>query len=92
VKSFKLRIKHSDWEKMASGSIEGIALMSGWDGKSDLILEIEQTTSRFRRANGGPEYIIVPEYTPWCILESVVRMTNLGVKITFESVPVEEMK
>lgn len=75
--------------KLASRSLEGIC-----------ITEIEQKTGKYEkvpvkliffgssleycRKNNGPELLIMPDFVPFCIAESVLEMVKAGWDISLE--------
>ena len=86
-----LRIAHEDWEKMATASLEGMIIENGkhfenLSPNTEIILEIEQTPLWWREKNGGPNVLIMQEYTPMCIIESIINLMDKGHKITVREV------
>jgi hypothetical protein len=77
-----LRIKRSDWERFATSSLEGLLMGAGLHPNDDVTLEIEQTSLAWRTEHGGPDLLLVPEYVPMCILESVIKLIGMGCKVS----------
>jgi hypothetical protein len=67
---------------MGSGSLVG--KIAERFPPSEITIEFEQTTLNWRKANGGPEEIIVPEYLPMCLCGDIVDLIRLGYKLIID--------
>lgn len=85
-----IRIKHSLWSVVGTCTLMGLyaeAMLANQDrDEKTLVLEIEQTSFEYRKARGGPEEIIVPEFMPPCLIEDVLTLSRRGVDIHVRTV------
>lgn len=78
-------IGKDEFERMGSGSLVG--KVATRFPPSLIAIQFEQTTFNWRKANGGPEEIIVPEYLPMCLCADIVELIRLGYKLTIGEYP-----
>ncbi|MFA5766432.1 MAG: hypothetical protein WC919_00725 [Candidatus Paceibacterota bacterium] len=77
-----VQISKDQFERMGSGSLVG--KVAEKFPPSEVTIKFEQTTLNWRKANGGPEEIIVPEYLPMCLCGDIVDLIRLGYKLTID--------
>ena len=85
-----LRISLTDWEHFATATLEGVLLGNDYKIPENIVLEVEQTSMGWKLGNGGPESIVLMEYTPMCLIESILSLTRMGKKITVVEVEVSK--
>jgi hypothetical protein len=75
-------IYKAEFERMGSGSLVGRVATSF--PPSEVTIKFEQTSLYWRKANNGPEEIIVPEYLPMCLCGDIVELIRLGYNLTID--------
>lgn len=70
-------------ETIGTGSILGLLLEQWQEGKlpNKVVLEFPQSSLEKRRKTGGPEALLVWEYTIPCILKDVLRLIEMGILV-----------
>jgi hypothetical protein len=77
-----LQISKKDLETMGSNSLQGMIYNKlGCNVSKEIRIEFEQTSLGWRAEHNGPEGVIIPEYVPWCLCESIVNLMNSGYKL-----------
>jgi len=92
-----IRLTHKDWETMGSHSLEGIIISrcppllvdTFLCQDAEIILEIEQTSFSYRDEEHGPLQMIIPEFVPLCLIESIISLMQKGLKITVKEISVD---
>ncbi len=69
-------------EAIASHSLEGILYDQGVREPCELTLSFQQSSLSWRELNDGPEALIMPEYVPMCLCESIVNLIKQGFKVS----------
>lgn len=79
LKKFYLKIPKDYVPKVGSDSLLGKAFKDGCPPPPVIIvLQFEQTSTRWRERNKGPEEIIVPEYSPMIFCSEVLSFQRQG--------------
>jgi hypothetical protein len=77
-----LQISKKDLETMGSNSLQGMIYNKFKpDVPKELRIEFEQTSLGWRTEHNGCDNIIIPEFVPWCLCESIVNLMNSGYKL-----------
>jgi len=92
----RLRIKHNLWPVVGDATLMGMyadAMYTDHKGANQfdhkrVVLEIEQTSYRYRRDNGGPAEMIVPEFMPFCIINDILSFQRQGITIKVEVIDI----
>lgn len=64
------------------GSHSLLALVTQMANKpQEVEILFQQTTLQWRREHNGADAIILPEFTPMCLCEDIIRLTELGYVI-----------
>ena len=71
-------------ETCGTASLQGLLLNKGITGPCNIFLRFKQTSYAWRQENGGPELYIMPEFAPYCLLESVLRLVSQGYRFDME--------
>lgn len=85
----KLVLKHDIWENYGSNTLQGLYanefLRLGIEPPKEITLEVHQTSMDYRRQNGGPAELIIPEFMPLCLIQDILSMQNRhGITINIE--------
>lgn len=95
----RIRIKHGLWPVFGNRTLMGLYAEARWAGERDvqrfdyskLVLEIEQTSMRYRRDKDGPAEMIVTEFMPLSLIEDVLNMTHKhGIEIRVKVIEIDE--
>lgn len=92
----KVRIKHSLWPVVGDATLMGLyanAMYTDHKGENKFdhkrfVLEIEQTSYRYRSRNGGPAEMIVPEFLPLCLINDVLSFQCQGIELSIEVIDI----
>lgn len=92
----RLRIKHNLWPVVGDATLMGMYAEAQYadhrgENKFDhkrVVLEIEQTSYRYRRDNGGPAEMIVTEFVPMCIINDVLSFQRHGIDLKVEVIDI----
>jgi len=69
-------------ETLGSHSLEGkIFDLCNGIPKDILELQFLESSQSWRDENGGPNEIIINEFVPFCLVESVLNLIRMGVKL-----------
>jgi len=85
--AIEIVLDQSTLETIATGSLTGLVITAmNEKGHSyylpeHVTLRFPQTSLEWRLKNGGPDNIVVPEYTIPCLLSSVLNLISKGVKL-----------
>lgn len=71
-------------ETCGSASLQGRLYECGVNGPQQITLRFKQTSYAWRQENKGPELYIIPEFVPFCLIESVLKLVEQGYKIDVE--------
>lgn len=71
-------------ETCGSASLQGLLYERGVTGPQPITLRFKQTSSGWRHGNNGPDLYIMPEFSPYCLVESVLKLVAAGYKIDVE--------
>jgi hypothetical protein len=64
-------------------SIQGMAVKAGFP-PGPLTIVFRGSSSAYCRDHDGPELLIMPDYVPYCIVESILQMQRNGWDISVE--------
>ncbi len=79
----QVKIYKSELETFGGSSLIGkIAVEENIYPPCEVEILFEQTSMDWKRKNGGPEEIIVTEHLLWCFVDDVLRLQEMGYKIT----------
>ncbi len=73
-----------DLETIGTRSLEGLLLKHGMAEPGPITIRFQQSSTGWRQSNGGPEPLIIPEYVPMCLCESIVNLQRQGFTVTIE--------
>jgi len=76
-----IKISKQILENIGSNSLQGLIFKEFEDIPKELRIEFEQTSIEYRKGHNGPDDIILPEFVPMVLCESIVSLTNQGIKI-----------
>jgi hypothetical protein len=71
-------------ETCGTASLQGLLLGKGVTGPQPITLRFKQTSYAWRQKNNGPELYLVPEFAPYCLVESVLRLVEQGYKVNID--------
>jgi hypothetical protein len=76
-----IRINQRFLESCATATLIGTVVKDGepLTSVTKVVLEFEQTSLWWRQAHGGPDSLIVPEYTIGCLIEDVLSLQARGI-------------
>lgn len=80
----KIEIGKEFWETCGQSSLQGYLYERGAVTPGPLTLVFKQTSFGWRQQNGGPDMYIVPEFMPYCLIESILNLVANGYKIDVE--------
>jgi hypothetical protein len=80
-----IQVSKEEFQRMGSGSLVG--KVAEKFPPSEVIIKFEQTSLNWRKCNGGPDEIIVPEYLPMCLCGDIVDLIRLGYRLTIDEYP-----
>ena len=71
-------------ETYGTASLQGtLASLEVYD-PTLIVLRFPQTSYSWRKANGGPDIYMMPEFVPFCLLESVLTLMSRGYTFRVE--------
>jgi hypothetical protein len=77
-----IKISKKLMEAFGSKTLEGIVFSDPhFQENQPICLDFEETSLEERKKRGGAEEIIVPEYFPACLVESVLNLQNMGYEV-----------
>lgn len=77
-------------ETFASGSLIGNLLKDHkFSEIDDVELVFPQSTLHWRQQNRGPKIYLIPEYTVPLLIEDVLKLLELGIKVTVKTPPLD---
>jgi hypothetical protein len=84
----ELRVSKKELELWGANSLEGCLAIEGYLAKEGFYQEpirilFEQWSPEKVEAESGPDMLLLPEYLPLCLCESVISLTQRGVKLEF---------
>lgn len=68
-------------ETCGTASLQGLLYERGVTGPQPITLRFKQTSYAWRQENKGPELYIMPEFVPYCLIESVLKLVESGYKV-----------
>jgi hypothetical protein len=71
-----IRISKEQLASLGSNSLQGMIFNKFRELPRDLRIEFEQTSLGWRKAHNGPEDMIVPEYMPLVLSESILSLSK----------------
>lgn len=80
----KVAITKAFLETCGTSSLEGLLLAGGILEPEPVTLCFHQTSYAWRKEHGGPDIYLMPEFAPYCLIDSVLKLTAKGFKITLE--------
>lgn len=82
-------LRKEQFKTWGSNSLEGICVKHGIMEPQRVMLRFHQTSTGWRHKNGGADLYIVPEFMPFCLVDSILRMTARGFQFEIETVEKE---
>ena len=76
-----IKISKQALENLGSNSLQGLIFRELGEIPKELRIEFEQTNIGYRKEHNGPDNIIIPEFVPMCLCESIISLMNQGIKI-----------
>lgn len=80
----KIEIGKEFWETCGQTSLQGYLYERGAVAPGPVTLVMKQTPYSWRQQHGGPEIYLVPEFMPYCLIESILSLVESGYKIDLE--------
>jgi hypothetical protein len=71
-----IKISKKALETFGSNSLEGHIMNEFNELPKELRIEFEQTSIGWRREHGGPDSIIIPEFVPMVLCESILYLSQ----------------
>jgi len=92
----RLRLKHSLWPRTGDATLLGMYAEKVYaDHRGDnsldhsrVVLEFEQTSYWYRKNNGGPAEMIVPEFVPLCVVKDILSFQKQNIDVSVEIVEI----
>ncbi len=79
-----IHLTKRDLETIGTRSLEGLLLKNNMAKPAPITIRFQQSSTGWRQSNGGPEPLIIPEYVPMCLCESIVNLQAQGFTVTIE--------
>jgi hypothetical protein len=74
-----VHIYKNTFPTIGSGSL--VAIVANQYPPSDVTIEFEQTSIKWRMEHGGPDEIIMPEYIPMCLCDDIITLIRMGYNL-----------
>ena len=93
-----ITIPHSKYELLGSHSLSGMMIESlGPDEKppgpgETLTIVFERASLRYCQKHDGPAYLMMPDYTPFCLIENILNLVKQGIQIQLQVKEVDEIR
>ncbi len=80
----RLVLNKHNYETIGTFSIQGRANDLGFTIDKPLVIVFQVCTLAYCREHDGPEFVMMPDYVPFCIMESIIEMIKNGWNLSVE--------
>jgi hypothetical protein len=79
--SRELRISKKDYETIGTHSLIGMAFSARVSMPGPLTIIFEGSSLKYCQEHNGPELVVMADFVPFCIAQSILDMQKMGYEI-----------